>query len=412
MPTTAPTETAQAPLSFDELSALIGDPTTVTLAGTNVPIKKTRRTLLDAAGVVGDEGNQGIPGIPEDPSLRPVSVNWQKLPFWEAAQQVEDLTGAHWTAGSLNSFNFMLYRPTNAATGVPGSFTMPSITGLSFGDLVNEGDLNGRVAFENPYLKVLAVSISSGRQASNALSTTEEEENAPTWDAHLKLAIYPDPKLKIDSLEVSDVKVVARGTVINAPEPQQGFDFVSSLMSSASDGKSLFSLKNISLPGLTTDTVLSTISGVMHLNIATGTDIWQVDDLLAKPTSMHTANGVNFRVEEAHIEDGALHLKLTVDSAQGVSNLNRLNDNLKIYDGDGQLLQQEADNQGMSFGGILPVQTNAENTADSNRDFSKELVFKSADQAPVAGPISIKWSLLSNIRTLTVPFELHDVKVP
>lgn len=147
----------------------------------------------------------------------------------------------------------------------------------------------------------------------------------------------------------------------------------------------------------------------MHLYIATGTDIWKVDDLLSKPTNTHSANGVKFSIEDAHFENGALHMKLTVSSADPVpnliGNLDRLSDSLKIYDGEGHRLQQDTDNgKDMILSGTLQTQTNTE----GNREFSKELTFK-GDKAPVEGPISIEWSLPGNIRPLVVPFELHDV---
>lgn len=393
---------AQAPITMDELPKLIGEPTTVTFTGTNVPVKKVTQVLLNAAGLTGGAGDE------EDPSLRGVSVNWQTIPFWEAAQQVEDVTSAFWCSGGSNGLT--LQRLRKPGTPLPGNIIMPDIPGLSFVDLMNAGNLNGRVAFESPYLRLLATSISSGRQALNALSTTEEEENAPTWNASLRLAVYPDPKLKIDSMQVSDVKVVvARGAVINAPEKEAPvFDL--GLMA-VGGGKGLFSTKNVNLPGLGTDTVLSKISGIMHLNIVVGTDNWKVADLLAHPTNTHIVNGISFKVGNAHLEKGALHMEVTVNSADAthdpLSGLNLSDDSLKIYDGKGHRLQQDISlSQPASFSGTL--QTNTE----GDREFSKELVFKGEDQSPIQGPISIEWSLTKDIRPLNVPFELHDVKMP
>ena len=394
---------APAPILLDELPKLIGEPTTVTFTGTNVPVKKITQVLLNAAGLTPSASAAGI-GDAEDATIQSLSLNWQALPFWEAAQQVEDATGAFWC--SVGSNGLTLQRPVKPGEHLPGNIVMPDIPGVSFGDFTNAGDLNGRVAFENPYLKLLVTSISSGRQAS--LNTMAEEDAAPAWNASLTLAAYPDPKLKIDSMQVSDVMVDAQGVRMNASTKE--VPVIDLGLMAAGGGKGLFSTKKVNLSGTGTDTVLSKISGMVHLNIVVATENWKVADLLESPNNTHVANGISLKIGNAQLQNGELHLQVTATTADAIHDLSGLNlsdNSLKIYDGKGRQLQQDTSlNQPASFSGTF--QTNP----GGGSEFSKELVFKSENGSPIEGPIAIEWNLPKDIRPLDVPFELHDVKMP
>jgi hypothetical protein len=390
------------PITFADLATLVGAPTVVTFRGTGVPVSEVRAAMLEAAGrdASAGDGPFGARGPAMEPTLKNVTVNWVEIPFWKAAQQIEEMTGARWSGSGPGGFG-LLGANTDVFGGGP-NHGMVAIAGLSPGDLINIGDLNGNIAFDGPYVKVIAKSLSSNRNATNEFSAANNGTK-PEWKSTLTVAIYPDPKLRVTGNKVSNVEVQVAGKPVMKVERKAGeFDFMSMILNGV-DRKGLLSLARVDLPpGLEPGTILESVSGTLQLNVEVNQESWKVADVTAKPADTFTAKGATVGIQNARIEEGKLKLRVTLATPPDVRDplaAFRALTGITLRDGQGRKLVQEADNPNMNLGA-------------NNGTLGLDLNFKGEKGTAVEGPVSLEWKLAGQTRPLEVPFVLRDVKVP
>ncbi|RYG58059.1 hypothetical protein EON80_27530 [bacterium] len=279
---------------------------------------------------------------------------------------------------------------------------MTMFAGMTPGDFTNSGDLNGNIAFDNPYVKLIAKSLFSSRNATREFSAADNGVQ-PEWKSTVTLAIYPDPKLKIQGSKVSNVKVQVAGKPPLEVKKKAGeIDMMAMIMSSVPRG-GLLSLARVDLPpGLEPGTILETISGDLELNAVINQESWKVADVTAKPADNFTANGMTIGFQNARIDDGKFKMRVNLTIAQDLTNPMAAFQSLAgitLRDGQGRKLVQDAGNPNVNMGA-------------NNGAIGMDTVFKGDGDGAVLGPVSLEWKLSGQTRPLVVPFVLRDVKVP
>jgi hypothetical protein len=175
-------ETAPDPqaITTEELSKLIGGPTLVNFAASNVSAKEAIRALTTTV--------KGKPFFvnEQDGPLKTISVHWKDKPFWEAADQVEELADGRF----LDSF------------GGPPSF-WPYNRGRN---QEIEPGLNGLLGAETPLVKLVASTLNRTSTSKILLRETEGAGAATTDEIELVMNAYLDPKLDVRSVQVRQLK--------------------------------------------------------------------------------------------------------------------------------------------------------------------------------------------------------------
>ncbi|RYG55220.1 hypothetical protein EON80_30950, partial [bacterium] len=176
------------PLTIEELDKLTGGPTKITFAGQNVALAEVVKALQSAA--------TGAPvfGTPVLPAKAPatISVDWKDVPFWDAAREVEKLTGLRWAQSPQSGLTLV------GATAADGA------------------DLNGLLIGETPYAKVYAGSIWH-TAVTNASIAGKEVAVPPADTTRMTVTVYLDPKLKALPNSLRAVGLQLPGT--NLPIP-------------------------------------------------------------------------------------------------------------------------------------------------------------------------------------------------
>jgi hypothetical protein len=366
-------------LSLAQLQTITGGPTLVTFAGQD-KVADIAKALLNAAHMP----------IPTSPTLPPnveaqtITVDWKQVPFWTAAQQVESLTGLSWSAPYMGG-GLWLRLPVGAGSA----------------------NLNGRIAAEAPFFKIVANSIS--RSATTQLrdpGAKVQNENllpASSDSTRLLLSVYSDPKLQVESRVVRAVQVqTADGAVTNA-KPFLMSPAFSVLVPTYSHASTL----NVVLPtGLRSGTTISRLSGILHTTLILSSKKWQIPDLNAITKETQTAGPAQYSIDNFRVQADQLRLRVTVVRPRSPLPIrsydsNQFFTNLHLRDAQGNDL-------------ISSIVSTRTETVNNQTQIQKEFSFqaKTTDGKKSVGPFSLEWPLALEKGSFDVPFEMRDVVVP
>lgn len=178
-------------LTSAQLEELVGGPTIVSFQGREVATTEAVKVLLTAAKIPTSPSS----AIDTTEVPKKLTVNWNRMPFWKAAQEVETATGLRWApllGGSLG------------------------LLPVSYGEL---GNLNGRSAAQTPFVTITATSVSRFSSLTTQALGAKEDAPAvivpsPNDAATLTLSLYFDPKLEVEGAGVRDLIIhTVEGTV-------------------------------------------------------------------------------------------------------------------------------------------------------------------------------------------------------
>jgi hypothetical protein len=376
-PTEAAPKHIWPPISEPELKELFGPPTLVTLSGQNVPVRDIIAALSRAFGKPLLASPDVVP-----PSIldKTFSVTWKDLPFWQAAAQVETMTGRRWTV--LASAGFQL-RPLDSPRG-----------GTS---------LEGVVAGRTPYFHITAQSIR--RAAVSDPPLANDQVTYPRHLIHLNLLAYADPKVPAYGGAVVawryQLEKNGEWRVMSAPRPVPalpGTQFTLGLPTELQPG-----------------TLVSRLTGTYHAELVREFKTWNVPDILATPTGSETFADLKLSLEDAKFEGDNLKVTFTYRRPEtwgfynfaiiySLATPGQLDPaiGLKLTDSAGHVL------------GLPRIAEKYGRDYTTARDIKVTLTFTGTlGGEPIAkGPVSLAWSLPTMIRSVDVPFELKDLVVP
>jgi hypothetical protein len=403
------------PLTLEELQNLTGGPTLVTARADNLPTDKIVEIFKQAAGNTGT----ALTNI-KDPT--PLSVDWQEVPFWEAAREVEDLTGQFWFQEPQGVLNL---RPYLAAGPV-------------------EPGLDGLLVADTPFVKIYANSISHNVTLQTSLSPRKANV-PPTADGTLmNLMVYLDPKIRVESgsLQIAELRMGPGNVTPLAHPSARVFD----LFRSRAAPLPLISPLTLALPpDLRSGTVLPKVAGTVRMAVVTQSQKWKIDDLLAAQEAAQTVGTVHYTLVKTEVVGNQLKLHIeveqdaqnrgtvtvggppalvvpgmqpeppravTVGPAVAVGEMFAARGK-PVYVASSLHVPRILDGQGRQL--YNSGSTSTVQPAVGNRVKTKtEMTFNLApfNGEPANGPFSMEWSFPITSRNLDIPFEMHDIAVP
>jgi hypothetical protein len=364
------------PLSEAAFQDVIGKPTLVTFSGKKVPLEEIVAVFRNAAGL--PPGLQ--PALVMGPKTpKTISVRWKRVPFWDAARQVEAHTGLVWTVTEDKDLSLR-----------------PGYNGL-----------NGRVVTNTPFFKVIATDLMHHSFAQMGLDPRPKNSNfTPTSDStRVSLMVYPDPKLVLDpsSIHVGQVKVTLDKTTL---PPSTGY------WESDSRASLIFRREGYINLGLRTGTRLKSVSGTLLADAMLFSQTWNVPDLTKAPAAKMQMGTGEYALESAVLQSRTLtvNASASIDAVLKpdvfgkmvyVSRPNLAFSQLEVRDGLRRKLRRERTTTTCSGEG--PRQT-----------AKSEIVFLIGHRAAqeVPGPFSLQWTVPTAMSPIAVPFELKNVMIP
>ncbi|MBW3637722.1 MAG: hypothetical protein KY445_14850, partial [Armatimonadetes bacterium] len=348
-----------------ELQTLTGGPTLVTFSGQDVPVKEVVQALLDAAKIPPSRFEAPVGRI------KTLTVDWKEVPFWSAASEVEKQSGGYWA----------LYGDTLSLVADQRAVQIPNLTRI-MGVSTVPPSLNGILATQTPFVTIVANSLSRTTTRTTHLGEQRAPLQAVPDRTQLALSAYFDPKLKVRSVALRDLKFQERD---NAPVIQ-GRQIRDLFTIRRRNGGTLISPQTVQIPAeITAGTTMARLSGVLHSEIIAASQTWTIPDLTAAPKTTRTFGANQYTLESAEIRDNQLTLRLSAQLPVDFSTF----DSVSVRDAQGRNLP----------GG-------ANRVSSQNAEFTFR--FPEAFQ----GPYTLEWVIPTEVRSLDVPFELRDVPVP
>jgi hypothetical protein len=367
-----------APLSAEELQKIAGGPTLITFTGKDVPVQDVVAIFRKAVGLSPDDSfsfgrNKGAPKV--------ISVDWKEVPFWDAAREVEALTGLMWQ---------------------PQFYDRLSLTAMA----AKGGGLNGRLVADTPYFKMIAAEIQ--HSTSSRLDLFPARKKKPQWSSdstQLTLMLYQDPKffLEAGSVWISDLKTSVTGLASQVDCSEDSYY----------PGSSLFFKFYAPLgPGLPTGTRVATLTGTVHAEIALSKQIWKLADLTEATEAKVTIGTGEYTFERAVVQGRDLIINLKASpgvASQPHPNRSRntsLNApemtfvHVDVLDGQGHKLRRNGAPQ-LSPG-----------SGPQSRKAQMRFVLTTFDGKPLPGPYSLEWTVATATRPVEIPLELKDLVIP
>lgn len=417
------------PLSSAEIEKGVGGPTTVTYSGRSVAVAEVIKVLLNVAGQDVSWQNLTAPEITAAPRI---SVDWKDKPFWDAAREVETLTGMRWSQTPQGGMALVRAAVSDGA------------------------NLNGQLLVDSPYVKIHLDCVTH-TAVSRTISAEANALVAANDTVRLRAFAYFDPKLKVQggTLEIRDIRLPT-GTALPQEQtfatggPTQAmrpFDWRNNGVGGSRRGFSLLEPLTIELPnGLSSGTTISKISATARFTTALGDKKWVIDDLLNAADAQEVFEKAIYTVIGATVEGNQLKVRLQVERDKrlagkegGLDNVpttpfdmgaaNAVGDNfilngfggnmgrmpnqmgsfrttpqsrafseMRVRDANGRLLNS----QGMS----------SNNSSGENRTKTETTFTYNLGETPAKGPFSMEWNLPSEPRTVDIPFELKNVHIP
>lgn len=345
----------------EELQTLTGGPTLVTLSGRDLSLEDVKKALFEAARL--PQPNFGFPD-----EKQTLTVDWNNLPFWSAAADVEKQTKAKWSSSFRGGLALHRYGP---GSGV---------------------GLDGQIAAQTPLVTLVANSISRTTTLTTLFGTEAAPPARPDM-VQIALAAYFDPKLPVQNNAIRSLKLQKQGedALVVGQDNRMGFGY--------NGGSGPMTQVNFSLPQtITPGTTFSRISGILHNEVVTATLPFKVPDLLATPTATQIAGAMTYEVRGVTIEEETLTVRVEIKSAEAGQN-NRV---FRVGNAFSSLRVRDA--QGREL-----LSTRGSSSGDRG-EFSFRL--KDFKGAATTGPYSLDWPIVTQVKSLDVPFELRDVTVP
>lgn len=354
-----------------ELQTLTGGPTLVSFNGQDVPVKEVVQALLDAAKIPPPRFR-----IPLD-GLKPLTVDWKDVPFWSAAREVEKRAGGRWDTRYGSVLSLM---PTSRVPVVPNlaNNTIRMDTGAP--------SFEGSMAAQTPFVTLVANSLSRTSMRFTRLGEPELPLAAVPDRTQLAMTAYFDPKLKVRSVALRDLKFQERE---NAPaingRPNPNY-----LRFGPSRESNLISPQTIQIPAeITAGTTLTRLSGVLHSVVVAASETWNVPDLAAATKTTRTIGAGQYTLESAEVGDNQITVRLSAQVPAEPRGTFSTFETVRVRDAQGRDVA----------GGLTQLE-------------SRKAEFNFRPNQALQGPYSLEWVIATEVRSLDVPFELRDVPVP
>ncbi len=362
-------------ITLAELQNLIGGPTLISFSGQDVPLADVVKVIQDGARMPAEVLNTR--------QKQPLSVDWEDVPFWTAAQEVEKQTGERWDPRLGEGMTLSNAQFRQRTTGEAPRF-----------------GLNGRVGADTPFVKIIADSISRSSSRTMRLGAAEGPLKAEPASTQLTLTTYFDPKLGVQSASLRELKFQPQSTRIIAG--RAGYHFGNFGIGGRSNLSSPFT---VSLPAeLRSGTMLASISGTLHTVLISASQPWKVPDVVATPKATQTAGESRYSLESAELRADRLTLSVSAlvppTQGQAIGGFRPFG-NLRVRDAQGR--------------DLMPMGSSSRRTTEGGKaKYAGEFSFRlrSVKDEPLEGPFSLDWPLITEVRSLDVPFELRDVPVP
>jgi hypothetical protein len=409
------------PLTEEELEKLTGGPTLVTYSGQNVPVADVVKVLVTAAGQ--DGGRPTLMLGKDTPAT--ISVDWKNKPFWEAAQEVETLTGLSWT-------------------GFMGGLTLSTPTAGS-------ANLSGTLIAKSPFVRIYSESLTHTKVSKSSLVGKTDPAPEASDTTQLVVKAYFDPKMRVlnGSLMALDVHV-PDGVTVAQPQIQDLIPTYAQMINnyivaSTGNGSLIQSVMVTLPPGILSDTVLSKVTATARVLAMVSSKKWQVEDLANAADAQETNEKAQYTVDSVEVAGKQLKVQLMIERdanepgmvqpmtlRMGIPANAMLNPGavanpgaMAVVEGVGQTMRRTmAMGGGGRFGAfsgvtvkdangkVLNLQGNALSMAGANplRNQTKDMM--TFDISDAVGPFSMTWYLPSTPRNVDTPFELDDLKVP
>ncbi len=351
-----------------ELQTLLGGATRVTLSAQNAPLEDVVKVLLAGTDIRFSQSPQGG-------QQQTLSVDWKEKPFWSAAAEIETLSGRIWDGR---------YSDGLALNG--------------FGDLAGTG-FGGLVGAASPLVTIVANSISRSSNRTKVLGRIAQKP-APRPDRdfiQMALMAYFDPKLRVQSTAIRGLKFLPKGEDKLRLGTDNRFAYVNAPRTNTP-------ILSLSLPfpvETAPGTQFDSISGVFHCVVVARTEPFSVPDVLATPQVRKKVGLSQHELVGAEVVGSQLTIRLSATTGEAkparIITPFPLSffSTLRVRDGAGQELPR----LGNSSTGTRP---------EGNFRFR----VKTPKGEVIPGPYSLEWPLITEIRSLDVPFELRDVTVP
>lgn len=354
-----------APISPAQLQTLLGGPTLVTFQGADVPIDDAVKALFDAAALpVSNFGDGG--------EKKTVSVDWQGTPFWIAAAELEKLSGKVFDGRFGNG-----------------------LTLNRFGRGAEVG-LDGALAAQTPFVTLVAGTLT--RTSTRSVGFGGKTPRTEPDQTRITMAAYLDPKLTVQSSVPRALKLRKEGetAVIAGQDNRFGYSYFGR-SNSGPISQIVLPLPAEATPG----TKFSSISGVLHSVIVAGTQPFNVPDLIAAPKATKTVGQTEYALQSAVVEGDQITLRLSAVTAEAAAR----NFGFNSVSAFSSLRVRGAQNQE-----LRPAGSSSRGGPKAQGDFSFSL--KNAKGEAIPGPYSLDWPIVTELKSLDVPFELRDVVIP
>ncbi len=347
-----------------QLQTLTGGPTLVSLSGRDLDLADVTKALLEAGGFA--ESPYRIQNEKQN-----VSVDWNQTPFWSAAADVERQTKMKWD-GRFGEGVFL------------GRFSQGAGVGL-----------DGQVGAQTPFVTLVANSIS--RTMTRTVSLGEKAAPPVNSDrVQIQMGAYFDPKLSVQSNTLRDLKFFKKGA--QTPLIGRGNEMGAFYSGRAS---SISQLSVALPPEATPGTIFSIVSGVLHSVVVAATEPFRVLDLAATPKAEKTVGANQYALQSATFDNDQVTVRVSANIGEVAGQnrgyfFNNLFSTLRVRDAQGRELPRGGSS---SSGG-----------AKASGEFRFRL--KNAQGEAIIGPYSLDWPIVTELKSLDVPFELRDVTVP
>ncbi len=352
-----------------ELQTLTGGPTLVTFSAQDVPVQEVAQALRDAAKM--PPSRFGTP----TGRVKTVTVDWKEVPFWSAASEVEKQSGGYWTR----------YGDTLGLVLDPQAVLIPNLTRIT-GLNSAAPSLNGIMAAQTPFVTLVANSLSRTSTRTTHLGEQGAPLQAVPDRTQLALSAYFDPKLKVRSVVLRDLKFWERE---NAPAiaGRQTPDF---FRIGPGGQSNLISSQTVQIPAeIAAGTTLARVTGVLHSVVVTASQSLTAPDLAAATKTTRTIGAHEYTLESAEVRDNQITVRLSAQLPAEPRATFSAFETLRVRDAQGRDLA----------GGLTRLEGQK---AEFNFRFTEAL----------QGPYSLEWIIPTETRSLDVPFELRDVPVP
>ncbi|RYG68980.1 hypothetical protein EON80_10630 [bacterium] len=352
------------PITLFQLQALIGGPTLVTYDGREVTLSEVTRALFATAS---------IPACNMD-SINPeqtLSVNWDQTPFWKAAAEVEKLSGQRWQIGTGNNLKLV-----------------PPGKDEDFG-------LNGIIALENPLVSLV---LNQLPRSSIQIALKAKKGSVSPHIFPMNFSAYFDPKIKVQSSSLRAVQFETglRKTATKVSDlrrPYIEFPPVNPGLTS----QLTVPFPTAAVPGAT----FSRVTGILHAIVVETEEQFIVRNVVDAKANSKTVGWNQHALQGVKIDGNqmALRVRSTVAPVAGRIPDPRGQDvfaNLKMLDANGREIPQLSST-------ITGVST-----------WQGEFVYNLEDSKgeTLPGPYSLDWPLVTQTRSLDLPFVMRDVVVP